>query len=151
MLSRLIVQVVANLIIALVVVILGARIHHLSLSIGQYGLVLLISILGGAMFLCIGQAVVRSVKILRNGQLDRAPALHRPHLPRAPAARAVRSAHLGHRGPMESGGDGHDALRRRAQPVRLEQPRLSSRCWPSSATSSRSAVIGIRWFQWEVR
>ena len=55
-------QVVANLIIALVVVILGARIHHLSLSVGQYGLVLLISILGGAMFLCIGQAVVALVK-----------------------------------------------------------------------------------------
>ena len=60
--SRLIVQVLANLIIALVVVILGGRVQHLSLSVGQYGLVLLISILGGAMFLCIGQALVALIK-----------------------------------------------------------------------------------------
>jgi ABC-2 type transport system permease protein len=62
MASRLSVQVLANLVIALVVVILGARVHHLSLSIGQYGLVLLVSILGGAMFLCVGQALVALVK-----------------------------------------------------------------------------------------
>ena len=62
MTSRLSVQVLANLVIALVVVILGARIHHLSLSVGQYGLVLLISLLGGAMFLCIGQTLVALVK-----------------------------------------------------------------------------------------
>jgi ABC-2 type transport system permease protein len=60
--SRLVIQVLANLIIALVVVILGARLHHLSLSVGQYGLVLLISILGGTMFLSIGQALVALIK-----------------------------------------------------------------------------------------
>jgi ABC-2 type transport system permease protein len=62
MTSRLSVQVLANLIIALAVVILGSRVHHLSLSVSQYGLVLLISILGGAMFLCIAQALVALVK-----------------------------------------------------------------------------------------
>ena len=46
MISRLSVQIVANLIIALVVVILGARVHHLSLSLSQYLLVLLVSIWG---------------------------------------------------------------------------------------------------------
>jgi ABC-2 type transport system permease protein len=60
--SRLIVQILANLVIALVVVVLGARVHHLSLSVGQYGLVLLVSILGGTMFLCIAQALVALVK-----------------------------------------------------------------------------------------
>jgi ABC-2 type transport system permease protein len=60
--SRLILQVLANLIIALVVLILGARIHHLSLTIGQYGLVLLISILGGTMFLSIGQTLVALIR-----------------------------------------------------------------------------------------
>jgi ABC-2 type transport system permease protein len=60
--SRLIVQVLANLIIALVVVSLGARVHHLSLSVGEYGLVLLISILGATMFLSIGQALVALIK-----------------------------------------------------------------------------------------
>jgi ABC-2 type transport system permease protein len=60
--SRLFVQVLANLIVALAVVVLGARIHHLSLSLGQYGLALLISILGGTMFLCIGQTLVALIK-----------------------------------------------------------------------------------------
>src|ERR1700678_171209 len=36
MVSRLLVQIVANLIIALVVVVLGGRVHHLSLSPRQY-------------------------------------------------------------------------------------------------------------------
>jgi len=62
MTSRLAIQVLANLLIALVVVIVGARIHHLSLSPGQYVLVLLVSILGGAVFLSIGQALVGLVE-----------------------------------------------------------------------------------------
>jgi ABC-2 type transport system permease protein len=62
MASRLSVQVVANLIIALAVVILGARVHHLALSPSKYLLVLLISIVGGAMFLGIGQVLVALVK-----------------------------------------------------------------------------------------
>jgi len=60
--SRLAMQVVANLVIALVVVIIGTRMHHLSPSVGQYVLVLLVSILGGAVFLSIGQALVGLVK-----------------------------------------------------------------------------------------
>lgn len=62
MASRLSVQVVANLIIALVVVVLGGRVHHLSLSPRQYVLVLLVSIVGGAMFLGVGQVLVALVK-----------------------------------------------------------------------------------------
>lgn len=60
--SRLAVQVLANLVIGLVVVVLGAGAHHLSLSVDQYGLVLLVSILGGTVFLCIGQVLVALVK-----------------------------------------------------------------------------------------
>ena len=62
MVSRLAVQILANLIIALIVLIIGSRIHHVSLSAGKYGLVLLISALGGTMFLGIGQALVAFVK-----------------------------------------------------------------------------------------
>ena len=62
MTSRLTVQMVANLVIALVVLIVGARIHHLSLSADQYLLVLAISVLGGAVFLAIGQALVGLVR-----------------------------------------------------------------------------------------
>ncbi|HUB92962.1 MAG TPA: ABC transporter permease [Verrucomicrobiae bacterium] len=62
MASRLAVQTVSNLIIALVVVIVGAQMHHLSLSANQYVLVLVASIIGGAVFLAIGQALVGMVK-----------------------------------------------------------------------------------------
>jgi ABC-2 type transport system permease protein len=62
MTSRLAVQMLANLIIALVVVFAGARIHHLSFTVGQYLLTLAISILGGAVFLGVGQALVGLVR-----------------------------------------------------------------------------------------
>jgi ABC-2 type transport system permease protein len=58
MTSRLAVQALGNLLIALVVVIVGSRMHHFSLSAGTYALVLGVSILGGAVFLSIGQALV---------------------------------------------------------------------------------------------
>ena len=62
MTSRLAMQVIANLLITVIVVIVGSRIHHVSLSAGAYGLVLVVSILGGAVFLSIGQALVGLVK-----------------------------------------------------------------------------------------
>jgi ABC-2 type transport system permease protein len=62
MTSRLAMQALANLVITLVVLIVGTRIHHVSLSAGSYGLVLLVSILGSAVFLSIGQALVGLVK-----------------------------------------------------------------------------------------
>jgi ABC-2 type transport system permease protein len=60
--SRLAIQCITNLIIAVIVLVVGGRIHHLSLTVGQYGLVLLVSILGGAVFLSIGQALVGLIK-----------------------------------------------------------------------------------------
>lgn len=62
MMSRLLIQVLANLIITIVVLLIGARVHHLSLSAGEYVWALLIATLGGAMFLAIGQALVGLVK-----------------------------------------------------------------------------------------
>ena len=62
MASRLAMQSVANLIIALVVVIIGTRLHHILPSAGQYALVLLVSILSGAVYLSVGQALVGLVK-----------------------------------------------------------------------------------------
>ncbi|MGH7687685.1 MAG: ABC transporter permease [Candidatus Dormibacteria bacterium] len=58
MASRLAVQVLANLLIALVVLVVGSAVHHLTLDAGQYVLVLLVANLGGAVFLSIGQALV---------------------------------------------------------------------------------------------
>jgi ABC-2 type transport system permease protein len=62
MVSRLLIQVLANLVITIVVLLIGSRVHHLSLSTIEYVWALLISILGGAMFLAIGQALVGLVK-----------------------------------------------------------------------------------------
>lgn len=60
--SRLVAQAIANVVISLVVVVVGATMHHLHPSLGQYVLVLLASTVGGAVFLAIGQAVVGLVR-----------------------------------------------------------------------------------------
>jgi ABC-2 type transport system permease protein len=58
MTSRLVMQAIANLIIAIAVVIIGSLIHHISPSAAQYALVLLVSILAGTVFLSLAQALV---------------------------------------------------------------------------------------------
>ncbi len=62
MLSRLLVQIVLNLIVAVVVLIVGSGLHNLSLGAGEYAAALLTSILGAAVFLSIGQALVGLLK-----------------------------------------------------------------------------------------
>lgn len=58
MASRLIVSSLANLLIAVIAVIVGTRMHNLNPPAGDYILVVLVSVLGGAVFLAIGQALV---------------------------------------------------------------------------------------------
>lgn len=60
--SRLLVQIVVDLIMTIVVIIIGGIIFSTAFSAGQYLLVLGVSILGGAMFLAIAQAVVGLVR-----------------------------------------------------------------------------------------
>ena len=62
MMSRLLIQALANVTIALIVLIVGSRMHHLSLGIGEYLAALLVATLGGAVFLAIGQALVGLIK-----------------------------------------------------------------------------------------
>jgi ABC-2 type transport system permease protein len=62
MTSRLIVQVVTNLIASVVVVIVGAIVHGLTLNVAQYALVIAFAVLGAVMFLAIGQALVGLVQ-----------------------------------------------------------------------------------------
>lgn len=62
MTSRLIVQVATNLIASIIVVIVGAIVRGLTFNIGQYLLVIAVAVLGAAVFLAIGQAVVGLVK-----------------------------------------------------------------------------------------
>jgi ABC-2 type transport system permease protein len=60
--SRIVAQEIANVIMSLVVVVVGAAMHHLHPSVATYLLVLVASTLGGAVFLGIGQAVVGLVR-----------------------------------------------------------------------------------------
>lgn len=61
-LSRLVVQVVANFIISIVVLVVGSRMHNLSVSPAGYALVLAVSLFASAIFLAIGQALVGLTK-----------------------------------------------------------------------------------------
>lgn len=60
--SRIAVQAAANLIISIIVLIVGVALHGLALSAGQVVVVLLLSLLGAAVFLSIGQALVALVR-----------------------------------------------------------------------------------------
>lgn len=62
MTSRLVVQVVANLVVSIIVLIVGAAVHHLALNVEQYLLILAVAVLGAAVFLGIGQGLVGLVR-----------------------------------------------------------------------------------------
>ena len=62
MTSRLLVQIVVDLIMTVVVLIIGGIIYSTTFNVGQYLLIICVSILGGAMFLAIAQAVVGLVR-----------------------------------------------------------------------------------------
>jgi ABC-2 type transport system permease protein len=62
MTSRLLVQIVVDLIMTIIVVIIGGIITKTVFSPGQYLLLVSVSILGGAMFLAIAQALVALVR-----------------------------------------------------------------------------------------
>lgn len=62
MVSRLLVQMLANLVITAIVLITGTGILHLSLDVGDYIWTILVSILAGVVFLAIGQALVGLIK-----------------------------------------------------------------------------------------
>ena len=62
MTSRLLVQIIVDLIMTIIVVIIGGIITKTVFSAGQYLLLVCVSILGGAMFLAIAQALVALVR-----------------------------------------------------------------------------------------
>lgn len=62
MASRLLVQIIVDLIMTVVVVIIGTVIRNALFGPGEYALLLGVSILGGAMFLAIAQAIVGLVR-----------------------------------------------------------------------------------------
>jgi ABC-2 type transport system permease protein len=64
MASRLTVQFAADLGMAVVVLIVGSMLHGVIFTAGEYALILVISLLGAAEFLAIGQALVGLLKSL---------------------------------------------------------------------------------------
>lgn len=62
MISRLLIQTLANLVISIVVLIVASVLYHLHLGVIEWLLTLLLSIVGGAVFLSIGQALVGFIK-----------------------------------------------------------------------------------------
>lgn len=150
MASRLVMQSLANLIIAVIVVIVGTRIHHLTPSAAQYALVLLVSLLGGAVFLSIGQALVGLVTSADNVQATA----------RVLLAVLILLGTLGQSGAL----GGFWETIARWSPVgvvmTLFAAVLNLHAWDGRDTLSLAvcfgyvvvfAGIGIRWFHWDAR
>jgi ABC-2 type transport system permease protein len=150
MTSRLAMQVVANLIIAIGVVIIGSLIHHLSPSAGQYALVLLVSILAGAVFLSLAQALVGLVKSADTVQA----------VARVLFAVLILLGILGQSGALGSFWSSVARWTPVGAVMTLFAGVLNLHAWSSRETLSLLAClgyivvfagIGIRWFQWDAR
>jgi ABC-2 type transport system permease protein len=150
MTSRLVMQAVANLILSLVVVVVGARIHNLSPSIGQYVLVLLVSLLGGAMFLSIAQALVGLVRSAETVQA----------IARVLLAVLILLGTLGQSGAAGSAWQEIARWSPVGTVMTLFAGVLNLHAWGSRETLSLvvsfgyiviCAGLGIRWFRWEAR
>jgi ABC-2 type transport system permease protein len=150
MTSRLVMQGIANLIIAIAVVIIGSLIHHISPSAGQYALVLLVSILAGAVFLSLAQALVGLVSSADSIQA----------VARVLFAVLILLGILGQTGAL----GGFWSSVARWSPVgavmTLFAGVLNLHAWYSRDTLSLLAClgyivvfagIGIRWFRWDAR
>jgi ABC-2 type transport system permease protein len=150
MTSRLAIQTVANLVLALVVVIIGTRIQHLSPSIGQYVLVLLVSLLGGAVFLSIAQALVG---LVRSADTVQAVA-------RVLFAVLILLGTLGQSGALGTAWQDIARWSPVGTVMTMFAGVLDVHAWGSRETLSVVASfgyivvcagIGIRWFQWDAR
>jgi ABC-2 type transport system permease protein len=150
MTSRLVLQLVANLIIAIAVVIIGSLIHHLSPSAGQYALVLLVSILAGAVFLSLAQALVG---LVRSADTIQAVA-------RVLFAVLILLGILGQSGALGSFWSSVARWTPVGAVMTLYAGVLNLHAWYSRDTLSLVAClgyivvfagIGIRWFQWDAR
>jgi ABC-2 type transport system permease protein len=150
MTSRLALQVVANLIVATGVVIIGSLIHHLSPSAGQYALVLLVSILAGAVFLSLAQALVG---LVRSADTVQAVA-------RVLFAVLILLGILGQSGALGSFWSSVARWTPVGAVMTLYASVLNLHAWYSRDTLSLLAClgyivvfagIGIRWFQWDAR
>ncbi len=150
MTSRLAMQVLANLLITVIVVIVGTRMHHVSLSAGTYGLVLLVSIVGGAVFLSVGQALVGLVK-----SADSISAAGRVLV-----IALVLLSTLGQAGTLGSAWESISRWSPVGVVMTLFAAVLNLFAWDTNDSLALLACggyivvfasIGIRWFQWDAR
>jgi ABC-2 type transport system permease protein len=150
MTSRLTMQILANLLITVLVLTLGTRMHHVSLSAGTYGLVLLVSIVGAAVFLSIGQALVGLVK-----SADSINAAGR-----VLAIGLVLLSTLGQAGTLGSAWEAISRWSPVGAVMTLFAAVLNLSAWDVSDSLAMLAcggyilvfaAIGIRWFQWDAR
>jgi ABC-2 type transport system permease protein len=150
MTSRLAMQVLANLLITVIVLIVGSRIHHISLSAGTYGLVLVVSILGGAVFLSIAQALV--------GLLKSADSVNAAG--RVLALGLILLSSLGQSGTLGSAWESISRWSPVGVVMTLFAAVLNLSAWDAHDSLALLAcggyivvfaAVGIRWFQWDAR
>jgi ABC-2 type transport system permease protein len=150
MTSRLTMQAVTNLIISIAVVIIGSLIHHISPTVGQYLLVVLVSILAGAVFLSLGQALVG---LVRSADSVQAAA-------RVLFAVLIVLGLLGQSGALGTFWSSVARWSPVGAVMTLFAGVLNLHAWYSRDTFSVLAClgyivvfagIGIRWFQWDAR
>jgi ABC-2 type transport system permease protein len=150
MTSRLVMQAAANLIISIFVLIIGSLIHHISPTVGQYALVLLVAILAGAVFLSLGQALVGLVKSADSVQA----------VARVLFAVLILLGLLGQSGALGSFWSSVARWTPVGAVMTLFAGVLNLHAWYSRDTFSVLvclgyivvfAGIGIRWFQWDAR
>jgi ABC-2 type transport system permease protein len=150
MTSRLTTQALANVLIALTVVIVGSTIHHLSISAGQYGLVLLVSVLAGAVFLSIGQALVGLIKSVDGVNASA----------RAVVVGLILLAAFGQRGSLGATGESLARWSPVGAIMTLFAAVLNTSAWDTRDSLTLLAcagyvlvfaAIGIRWFRWDPR
>jgi ABC-2 type transport system permease protein len=137
MTSRLAMQVLANLVITVIVLIVGSRIHH-------------ISILGGAVFLSIGQALV--------GLLKSADSVNAAG--RVLALGLILLSSLGQSGTLGSAWESISRWSPVGVVMTLFAAVLNLSVWDTHDSLALLAcggyivvfaAIGIRWFQWDAR
>jgi ABC-2 type transport system permease protein len=150
MTSRLAMQSLSNLVITVIVLIVGTRLHHLSLSAGTYGLVLVVSVVGGAVFLSIGQALVGLVK-----SADSVNAAGRVLV-----IGLVLLSSLGQAGTLGGGWESISRWSPVGVVMTLFAAVLKLSAWDGSDSLALLAcagyivvfaAIGLRWFQWDAR
>lgn len=150
MASRLLVQIAVGEVIALVVLVLGSRFDHSTLSLGECLSTLLFAILESAMFLSLGQAVVGLIKSATT--VNAVGSLLYVAL--------LLSGLLGTSGVLGSSFETFAKWTPVGVAITVFQSVLHQVAWNGHTTLSLLAClgyiivcsfIGIRWFQWEAR